>query len=150
MQLIGTGKCGGLLLLTTVAFAHAEEPEPLAPANEQSARGHGALSIDFQDTYIRGLRVDDGTVVNAGTGRNRAVQFDLDYFVTDRWSLHAGIPYMYRHDQIVVHDYADVGAALDYRFAGKYTFSSALHKLVWGLSVNNFKYSAETRLTREF
>jgi len=318
---------GVLALLLGCAPACAEQPDPAAiepalPAPPETARGHGSLSIGFQDTYVSGLRANNDTVVHAGNGRNRAVQLDLEYFFADRWSLRLGIPYVsnvfhgnphcptaqppqcqhvphlnpphpeshfqdddryhgtwqdwnlgiawhtsvagsylltpsltafvpshdytffsnaaagqgfwkieaalefahqfefsdwfyraryayvytehvldtrlnyrraelelgyflneawslrgfstgkkgqgytvqelgpltrgrtseywYRHDQIVVHDYADVGAALDYRFAGKYTFSTAVHKLIWGLSINNFKYSAEARLTREF
>lgn len=312
-----------MLLLAATCFAHGEEPPTaLDSSNEQPAQGHGSFSIGFQNTYIHGLRIDNDTVLNSGNGRNREVQLDLEYFVADRWSLRAGIPYVsnvfrgyphcptfeppecrsiphlnpqhpesrfqesgvyhgawqdwdlglayhtsvggdylltpsltayvpshdytffsdaapgqgfwrlegalelahwfqfsnwfyraryayvyteevfntrlnhhradlelgyfinealsvrgfttgkkgqgytlqelapllanrtseywYRHDQIVVHDYADIGAGLDYRFAGQYTFSTAVHKLIWGLSVNNFKYSIEGRLTREF
>lgn len=57
--------------------------------------------------------------------------------------------YWYHHDQIVVHDYAEYGLGADWRF-GKYTLSGALHRLWWGRSINNFRYSSEIRLTRDF
>ena len=65
----------------------------LDSGNEQPARER-LVSIGFQNTYIHGLRIDNDTVLNSGNGRSREVQLDLEYFVADRWSLRAGIPYV--------------------------------------------------------
>lgn len=58
--------------------------------------------------------------------------------------------YWYHHDQIIVHDFAEVGVGADYRIGGSYTVSVAYHSMIWGRSVNNFDHAAELRLTREF
>lgn len=58
--------------------------------------------------------------------------------------------YWYHHDQIIVHDFAEVGVGADYRIGGRYTVSAAYHSMIWGRSVNNFDHATELRLTREF
>ena len=97
---------------------------------------------------------------------------ELGYFINEQWSMRffgAGkkgngylgrelVPktagqtnaYWYHHDQISVHDYAEIGVGADYRFGNGYTLSGALHHLVWGQTVYNFRYSAEVRITKEF
>lgn len=61
---------------------------------QPSTKGHGSISIGFQDSYVRGLRKDSSTIVHAGTARLRAVFLDVEYFFADDWSVHAGIPFV--------------------------------------------------------
>lgn len=56
----------------------------------------------------------------------------------------------YHHDQRAKHNYANVGAGVDYRLGDKYTLSTTLESLVWGEAVFDFKYSWNLRLTRDF
>jgi hypothetical protein len=72
----------------------AGESPTAKQALHPSARGHGSFSIGYQNTSVDGLRATDGRVLDVGTGTMRSVQFDLDYFVSDAWSLHVGIPYV--------------------------------------------------------
>jgi hypothetical protein len=56
----------------------------------------------------------------------------------------------YRHDQRAKHNYANVGAGLDYHLGDKYTVSASVQRLVWGQFVFDFKYSWDVHLTRQF
>lgn len=311
-----------LALGSAGARADGGDPATAEQALHLSAQGHGSVSISYQHSAVDGLRTRDSTVLDVGQGTLRALQLDLEYFLTDRWSLRAGIPfvsnvfhgsphcptaappqcraaprlnpphpesafrdddrfhgtwqdwnlglawhgelgdgylltpslavyapshdyvffsnaapgpgywrveagaelahqfdfsnlyyrlnytyayteqvldtrmnhhrvsaelgyfvnerlslrafasgkrgegytiqelgpltagrtnaYWYHHDQIVVHDFADAGLGADYRFGGRYTVSAAWHTMIWGRSVNNFRYAAELRLSRDF
>jgi hypothetical protein len=79
------------------ALADSPAESSLPPASKdftETTRGHGAMSIGFQDTLVTGFKLDNTiTDNNFGTDRLRAVQFDLDYYVADRWSVHVGIPF---------------------------------------------------------
>jgi hypothetical protein len=72
-------------------------PPPMTPIDETlqgSGKGHGAISLGFQDTLVTGFKLSDGTTDRGfGNDRLRAVQIDLDYFIADQWSVHAGIPF---------------------------------------------------------
>jgi hypothetical protein len=61
-------------------------------AEQETAQGHGAISIGFQDTYVDGFRVDNSTIAQNGEARLRSLEFDLIYFIADHWSLQAGLP----------------------------------------------------------
>ncbi len=68
-----------------------------APASEEfgeTAKGHGAMSIAYGNTYVSGFHVNDSLVVPMGDVRSQRIDLDIDYFVADRWSVHAGIPYI--------------------------------------------------------
>ncbi|MES2100847.1 MAG: hypothetical protein V4569_13555 [Pseudomonadota bacterium] len=66
---------------------------PLGPASEETARGHGSVSVGYQNTYINGmLRL--GSEAPIGAIRVQSISFDLDYFFADRWSMHLGIPFI--------------------------------------------------------
>ena len=56
----------------------------------------------------------------------------------------------YRHDQRAPHNYATVGAGVDYHLNDKYILSTTLQRLVWGQFVFDFKYSLDIHLSREF
>jgi hypothetical protein len=100
------------------------------------------------------------------------VDLELGYFVNEKFSVRAfaiakkgqGYTAMelgpltegfsndvwFHHDQIAVHNYAAAGVGSDYHLGNKYTLSASVQKLVWGVSIFDFKYSTEVRLTREF
>ena len=94
------------------------------------------------------------------------LDLELGYFLNETWTVKAFAagkkgngytgPYdqtseaWYHHDQRAMHNYANVGAGLDYRMGEKYTLSATLQRLVWGQFVFDFKYSLDVRLTREF
>jgi len=87
------------LLTLIVGTSGTVRADTTAPATAEQAlhparRGHGSISIGYQTTRVDGLRATDDNVLDVGHGTARAVQLDLNYFVTDRWSLHAGIPYV--------------------------------------------------------
>lgn len=87
--LVAAGLAGGI--------AQAEsrgDAETAAQALHPSAKGHGWISIGYQDTYVNGLRTNDSTVLDVGEGTMRALHFDLEYFVSDAWSVQVGIPYL--------------------------------------------------------
>ena len=58
--------------------------------------------------------------------------------------------YWYHHDQISEHNYAGVGAGVDYGFGAHWTWSTSVQRLVWGQTVFDFKYALESRLSRAF
>lgn len=65
------------------------------PASEETAQGHGSVSIGYQNTYIDGMFLPvPGGKAPIGTARIQSISFDLDYFFADRWSLHLGIPFI--------------------------------------------------------
>ncbi|MEO6896912.1 MAG: hypothetical protein ABI218_09765, partial [Caldimonas sp.] len=94
------------------------------------------------------------------------VDLELGYFVDETWTAKAfasgkkgnGYPGVYdqtteewyRHDQRARHNYANVGAGLDYHMDDKYTVSATVQRLVWGQFVFDFKYSFDMHLTRQF
>jgi hypothetical protein len=88
------------ILMAHVSSVSADAPpnSNLPPVDQDlaaTAQGHGSISIGLQDTLVDGFRINNSIVDHAGFGtdRLRAVQIDLDYFIADKWSLHAGIPF---------------------------------------------------------
>jgi hypothetical protein len=89
------------LLIGLAAPGAAQVPNPLQqlpePADEglqESAAGHGDISIAYLNTYVNGFWLDSKTKLAAGTVRSRGVALELDYNVADAWSVHVGIPFL--------------------------------------------------------
>lgn len=61
---------------------------------DATAKGHGSISIGYQETRVDGLRATNSNILDVGYGTARALQFDASYFVADNWSVYAGIPYV--------------------------------------------------------
>jgi len=78
------------ILTLSMPAAWADEGNP----SGTPAAGHGSISIGYQQTYVDGLRRDSHTVIDAGEGTMRSLQLDAQYFLSDRWSLRAGIPFV--------------------------------------------------------
>jgi hypothetical protein len=73
------------------------DAQPSAPADEdlqETAKGHGSISIAYLQTYVNGFRIDQDLVLPNGAVHSRGVALDVDYFVADDWSLHVGLPYI--------------------------------------------------------
>jgi len=93
----------GVMLLLLASAAQAQQPAPnrealpaTSPgeATQESARGHGSVSIAYLSTYSNGFQIDSNTEAPLATVHSRGVAFDVDYNVSDDWSVHVGIPYI--------------------------------------------------------
>lgn len=70
------------------------DPARIDPARQETAKGHGSISFDYQNTFVNGFRLDNSLTVPIASVRIRSVSLDLDYYFADRWSVHAGIPFV--------------------------------------------------------
>ena len=71
-----------LLLLPAPAFAE-----------ESSRAGHGHVTVSYQYIRVDGFEGSQGTIP-IGTVDTHALNFELDYYLTDRWSVAFGIPFI--------------------------------------------------------
>jgi hypothetical protein len=70
-------------------------PLPIDQALGETAKGHGSVSIAYQNTYVNGRFAPvPGGISPIGSVRFQSISFDLDYFFADRWSMHLGIPFI--------------------------------------------------------
>lgn len=96
----GCGRQAGLLLALGAAFAlpaHAHDTdssEEWALDASQSSKGHGSMSIGYQDTLVNGFQPHRGPTKDIGTVRIHALELDVEYFFADRWSVHVGVPFV--------------------------------------------------------
>lgn len=87
---------------TAPALAHeGESPDvpdasrtPIDQALQEPTKGHGSVSIDYQNTYVNAFRRNSGFTNPATRVRIRSVALGLDYYFADRWSVYAGIPFV--------------------------------------------------------
>lgn len=99
---IRQGECaiGLLFALGVCGHAAAHTPDaldqsvPVDQSLQVFAKGHGDISIAYQNTLVDGMLLDRNTTLPIGTVRIRAVDLDLDYYFTDRWAVHLGIPFV--------------------------------------------------------
>jgi hypothetical protein len=87
----------GLLLALGVANplpAWSHEVASADDATNSSMRGHGEVSIGYETTLVNGFLPDAGPTKPIGTVRSRRMDLDLEYYVADRWSVSAGIPFI--------------------------------------------------------
>ena len=96
----GCGRRAGLLLALGAVFAlpvHAQDAdssEEWALDASQSSKGHGSMSIGYQDTLVNGFKKHRGGTRDVGTVRIHALDLDVEYFFADRWSVRAGVPFV--------------------------------------------------------
>jgi len=88
-------------LLASAAKASAQAVNPAhdmpGPADAQpqeTAVGHGSISIAYLDSYVNGFWVDSNTKVPNGTIRSRGIALGFEYYFSDSWSFHAGVPFL--------------------------------------------------------
>ena len=78
------------------AIGNAFTVPSLNPPPGETSKGHGSVSIGYQNTFIDGMLnpTVPGGKNEIGTVRVQSISFDLDYFFADRWSVHLSIPYI--------------------------------------------------------
>ncbi len=92
-----TGLGIGLLLafgFANPAPAWSHDVASADDATDSSMRGHGGVSIGYETTLVNGFLPDVGPTKQIGTVRSRRVDLDFEYYVADRWSVSAGIPFI--------------------------------------------------------
>jgi len=71
-----------------------EAPNPIEDVLEGSPQGHGNFSIGYLNHLVNGFRGANGNVGTSFSVRSQSIALSVDYNITDRWSLHAEIPYI--------------------------------------------------------
>jgi hypothetical protein len=71
----------------------AEPAPPLNSSSEGTAKGHGSVSVGYQNTYVNGMLFPTGEAP-IGSVRIQSISLDLNYFFADRWSAQLGIPFI--------------------------------------------------------
>ena len=88
-----TTVAAGIAAAMPAAAQFVLPPAPIERAQDDTAKGHGAVSFAYQNTYIKDMELIGATNPIGGV-RIQSVAFDLDYFFADRWSAHVGIPFV--------------------------------------------------------
>ncbi|MFI4969018.1 MAG: hypothetical protein ACHP7D_02350 [Lysobacterales bacterium] len=68
--------------------------QPIDQALTETAKGHGSVSLDYQNTFVNGFRATNDVMLPIGTVRIDSLLLNLDYYFADRWSLHVGLPFV--------------------------------------------------------
>ncbi len=99
-------RAGIMLVLSALLVGHAARgaaqvpnpsqllPQPTDEGLQESPAGHGGISIAYLNSYVNGFWLDSKTKVPNGAVRGRGVALELDYNVSDAWSVHVGIPFL--------------------------------------------------------
>ena len=74
--------------------AGRRSPEPIEDVLEGSPQGHGNISVGYLNHLVNGSRGADGNVGTSFSVRSQSIALSVDYNITDRWSMHAEIPYI--------------------------------------------------------
>lgn len=64
-----------------------------AHADESSRAGHGQVTISYQRIHVDGFEADSGKIP-IGSVDTHALNVELEYHLTDRWTVGAGIPFI--------------------------------------------------------
>ena len=62
-------------------------------AEDASRAGHGHVAVSYQFIHVDGFEGSNGTIP-IGTVDTHALNLELEYFLTDRWTVGAGIPFI--------------------------------------------------------
>lgn len=72
---------------------------PLAAAEPQESRkGHGHMSLGYQYISVDGFESSIGELP-IGTVDTHSLNFEIEYYLSDKWTLSAGIPYVRKRYQ---------------------------------------------------
>ena len=63
-----------------------------------SRKGHGHLSVGYQFISVDGFESNIGKLP-IGTVETHTINVELEYYLNDKWSLSAGIPYVKKRYQ---------------------------------------------------
>jgi hypothetical protein len=66
-------------------------PISVVSAAEESRKGHGQFSVAYQYISVDGYESSIGEI-DIGTTDTHTLFFDVDYYLTDRWSIEVGLP----------------------------------------------------------
>lgn len=66
---------------------------PLWAAEEAVRTGHGNVSVSYQYISVDGFEASTGTIP-IGTVDTHSLFFEVDYHLTERWTVGAGVPYV--------------------------------------------------------
>jgi hypothetical protein len=86
-----------LLRLAATVMLSATASKAIA-ADEESRAGSAVVSVSYQYQTADSIQVTTGEVY-IGPVDTHSINLDVAYFLTDRWTLHAGIPYIRRRYQ---------------------------------------------------
>lgn len=67
--------------------------QPIDQTLEETAKGHGSVSVSYQNTYVNGMLLPAGKAP-IGTVRVQSISLDLIYYFADSWSAQVGIPFI--------------------------------------------------------
>jgi hypothetical protein len=90
--LFAVAAAGAAPALAQVPDPESESPQPAAGDTGESQKGHGSVSIAYQNTYVNGMLIGE-SVMKIGTVRVQTIDLGVDYYVADQWSINAGIPF---------------------------------------------------------
>lgn len=68
--------------------------KPIDLTLEETAKGHGSVSVGYQNTYVDGMLLPIPGGKAPSTVRIQSITLDVDYFFADRWSVELGIPFV--------------------------------------------------------
>jgi hypothetical protein len=88
---------GAALAASVGAQVPADTNTSLPPIDQElheTAQGHGSVAIGYQTTLTNGALDDRGENDHGGVVHGRRVDLILEYYVADRWSISAGIPFI--------------------------------------------------------
>lgn len=71
---------------------------PLGAAEGGGRAGHGYWSVSYQYISVDGFKATTGKIP-IGKVETHSVFFDVDYHLTERWTVSAGIPYVHKRYQ---------------------------------------------------
>lgn len=73
-------------------------PIPARATEDSGLAGHGYISLSYQYISVDGFEASTGTIP-IGTVDTHTLYFDIDYHLTDRWTINFGIPYVRKRYQ---------------------------------------------------
>src|SRR5215470_5284723 len=57
-----------------------EAPPPIEQVLEETAAGHGSMSIGYVNTFVNGFRLTQSKILPTGTVRSHTFDLSVDYF----------------------------------------------------------------------
>ncbi len=69
--------------------------DPAAAQSWVAPAGVGSVSLSFHWIDNTGHRLTDGTLIESGESSNAAIYLDVEYAITDRFTLSAALPYVF-------------------------------------------------------
>ena len=94
--------------LAVVKLALLLAASPSWAEDDGTRAGHGYVSVTYQYFSVDGFEASNG-FVPSGPVESHSLLLEMDYHLTERWTISAGIPYMrkryrgtYEHDPLLL------------------------------------------------